>query len=301
VLDQLVKLLVPLSFFFVPFALIMATLVLHRFLTSLRRKRSPFTREFLRGPGHSEWKRIEEITEKIDTWVFMLFFIPVIVYVFVIATLHADTSSLRDYLFVSTPFALLFLFGLYRLNHHLHARRFARLGYEGEMAVGQELNQLMADGYRVFHDFPAGKFNIDHVLIGPAGVFAVETKARSKPTSGDGKSDARVGYDGKVLKFPGWTEKKPLEQAKRQANWLSEELTKAVGDPVQVKPVLALPGWFVERTAPPEMLVLNGKSPQAILNKYPTILEPKMIQRIAHQVEQKCRDVKPRAYREWDK
>jgi sirohydrochlorin ferrochelatase len=85
-----------------------------------------------------------------------------------------------------------------------------------------------------------------------------------------------------------------------QANWLSEELTKAVGDPVQVKPVLALPGWYVERTAPPEMLVLNGKSPQAILSKYPPVLEPKMIQRIAHQVEQKCRDVKPRAYREWD-
>ena len=50
-----------------------------------------------------------------------------------------------------------------------------RLGLEAEMAVGQELNQLLRHGYWVFHDLPADKFNIDHVVVGRNGVFAVET------------------------------------------------------------------------------------------------------------------------------
>lgn len=72
---------------------------------------------------------------------------------------------------------------LTNLLKHLNLRRSYQLGYEGEIAVGQELNQLMLDGYRVYHDFPGDKFNIDHIVVGPPGVFAVETKARSKPTS----------------------------------------------------------------------------------------------------------------------
>jgi hypothetical protein len=54
-----------------------------------------------------------------------------------------------------------------------------RIGYDGELATAQELNQLMRHGYYVFHDLQAENFNIDHIVIGPAGVFAVETKSRS--------------------------------------------------------------------------------------------------------------------------
>ena len=42
----------------------------------------------------------------------------------------------------------------------------------------------MRDGFAVFHDVPGDKaFNVDHVVIGPQGVFAVETKGRGKPAS----------------------------------------------------------------------------------------------------------------------
>ena len=86
----------------------------------------------------------------------------------------------------------------------------------------------MLDGYRVYHDFPGDKFNIDHIVVGPPGVFAVETKARSKPTSQDRKADAKVKYDGKCLRFPNATDVEFLEQAKRQAEWLSKWLRSAV-------------------------------------------------------------------------
>ncbi|MFU8891772.1 MAG: NERD domain-containing protein [Anaerosomatales bacterium] len=55
-------------------------------------------------------------------------------------------------------------------------------GAEGEHLTGMELNKL-PEGYVVFHDFhPAGKdgklakWNWDHIVIGPTGVFIVETK-----------------------------------------------------------------------------------------------------------------------------
>ena len=43
------------------------------------------------------------------------------------------------------------------------------------------LEDLRAQGYAVFHDIPGDGFNVDHALIGPAGIFAIETKTRAKP------------------------------------------------------------------------------------------------------------------------
>jgi hypothetical protein len=58
------------------------------------------------------------------------------------------------------------------LIYLIKRRREYRLGFAGERAVAEELNQLMLDGCRVFHDVPMEPYgNIDHVLIAPAGIF----------------------------------------------------------------------------------------------------------------------------------
>lgn len=54
-----------------------------------------------------------------------------------------------------------------------------RLGMLGEQVVGQMLERLRASGYEVFHDTRGAKHNIDHVLVGPTGVYVIETKALS--------------------------------------------------------------------------------------------------------------------------
>lgn len=48
-------------------------------------------------------------------------------------------------------------------------------GARGEEAMAGMLARL-PDDWHVYHDFEAGKYHVDHVLVGPAGVFAVETK-----------------------------------------------------------------------------------------------------------------------------
>jgi hypothetical protein len=51
-------------------------------------------------------------------------------------------------------------------------------GGDGEQRVGAELDQLPDGQWWVFHDVPRGRqgTNIDHLVIGVGGVFAVNTK-----------------------------------------------------------------------------------------------------------------------------
>jgi len=147
--------------------------------------RSPFTENFFRGPGESLNRQIAKINDEIIIHFVWMITIPLMLYAYYISLLHFGTSKPSTTILVLTIILGIGLtvYCLTNLLKHLNLRRSYQLGYEGEIAVGQELNQLMLDGYRVYHDFPADKFNIDHIVVGPPGVFAVETKARSKPTS----------------------------------------------------------------------------------------------------------------------
>src|SRR5690606_27342378 len=70
-----------------------------------------------------------------------------------------------------------------------------KAGYDAEVAVGQELDQLMRQGAATFHDIPADNFNIDHVVISGEGVFAIETKGFTKPKQGRGNAEATAVLD----------------------------------------------------------------------------------------------------------
>jgi len=264
-----------------------------------KKRKSPFVGLFLRAPGHTLNTQVDDAVMDLMGLFMVSMLLPLIV--IVVPLMQASTSGKAIGIGSWILYGLMAAAGLVwlgiKMYRQVHKVRNLRLGYEGEVGVGQELNQLMPLGFRVFHDFPADKFNIDHVVIGRTGVFAVETKARAKPDTGDGRQDSRLDYDGHSLRFPGWTEKEPIEQATRQAQWLSKWLTSAVGELVPVVAVVAVPGWFITRTKPAQVLVYNGKRPDKVFPQYSgKPLEPAMIQRIAHQVEAKCRDVAPRAY-----
>jgi len=81
--------------------------------------------------------------------------------------------------------------------------RWAR-GAEGEEAVGGILESLTANGWHVIHDVSFGRGNIDHVVVGPGGVFAVETKSH-------GGRISLERLDPKMLS-QAYAEKKTLEE-----------------------------------------------------------------------------------------
>ena len=151
----------------------------------------------------------------------------------------------------------------------------------------------------MFHDVPADNFNIDHVVVSGQGIFAVETKNFTKLKRGNGKADATVVFNGQLLKFPTWATKEPLEQAERQAErqaaWLGKWLGSAIGASVTALPVLALPGWFVDRTGRGAIRVFNGKELAGLLEAHGAkSLSVQQLQQVAHQLEQRCRTVAPR-------
>ena len=116
-------------------------------------------------------------------------------------------------------------------------------GERGERKVAEMLDDLRSIGYLAVHDIPAEGYNIDHVLVGPAGVFAIETKFRS----GHGEIEFR---DGEGLFVDGRREHDdPLRQARSSAADVNRLLTENCGQYFWVKPLLVFVGDWKVRNA----------------------------------------------------
>jgi len=291
---------------FIPFIIIIGTVFiaigaakLFRYQIARKGLRSPFTQKLERFPGQSLLKRLDELNEEVSIQAAALLAVPIAIYASYISNLYFGNRPFnRIEAIIVAVLAIVFLgYTLFKLRGFLQERRNIRLGYEGELTVGQTLNRLMLAGYRVYHDFPAEKFNIDHIVVGEKGVFAIETKTRSKHTTTNRRQDATVEYDGRALHFPNGTDIDMIAQAKRQSKWLSGWLSQAVGEEITVRAVLALPGWFVKRTSSKGIPIVNPKQFDSLFDHIQARpLSTEMITRIAHQLDQKCRDIEPQVY-----
>ena len=88
--------------------------------------------------------------------------------------------GLHDVLFLASEVVLLAsIFVISRYVLPLVERR--DRGASGEEHVGALLDEMTESGWEVIHDASLGRGNVDHILIGPAGVFTVETKSHGGP------------------------------------------------------------------------------------------------------------------------
>ncbi|HXP37073.1 MAG TPA: nuclease-related domain-containing protein [Solirubrobacteraceae bacterium] len=88
--------------------------------------------------------------------------------------------GLRDWRFIVAEVALLVsMFVISRYVLPLVARR--DRGASAEEHVGSLLAALPQPQWRVIHDASFGHGNVDHILIGPAGAFSIETKSHPGP------------------------------------------------------------------------------------------------------------------------
>ena len=162
-----------------------------------------------------------------------------------------------------------------------------KLGRDAELAVASELIELQSHGYQVFHDIQADGFNIDHLVVGPTGIFAVETKGRHKRLKDD--INYKVKFDNNHLAFPSWFESKPLEQAQNQANWVNKWLYESTGFNTLVLPVLCFPGWFVElKQRPPFPIVSHKQIVKTILSMRQVSLNQEQQRAVCYQVVQRA-------------
>jgi hypothetical protein len=130
--------------------------------------------------------------------------------------------GLHDPRFIGSEIALLAsIFVISRYVLPLVDRR--DRGAQAEEHVGSLLEQLPREQWRVIHDASLGHGNVDHILIGPTGIYTVETKSHPGPV--------RVG------RVHGAT----IRQAQAQRNAI-ERVTR-----MKVEPLLVFSRAWVDR------------------------------------------------------
>ncbi|GAA1762816.1 nuclease-related domain-containing protein [Kocuria aegyptia] len=146
-------------------------------------------------------------------------------------------------------------------------------GAVGEIAVGQILGRLGPD-WTVLHAVPvgAGTSDIDHVLIGPAGVFTLNTKNHA------GKkvwlAEHSILIDGHKQHY--------LRHARHEASRAAKRLSAAVGEAVPVTPVLVLigPKQLTIKQRPADVRVVTDRELLRWLKRRRPILTPQQAARI---------------------
>ncbi len=183
--------------------------------------------------------------------------------------------------FVSVVYAAIALFAsivyiLWSLNKGLrHVERFFK-GARGEEKVSEILKNL-SEGYHVFNDFAVGSHHIDHVVIGPSGVFSVETKFWSGAVTVE---DGHVLVDGRLPSRP------PLKQALREAMMLRDRLAES-GWTGRILPVLVFASdTFVARRADVGgVMVINAAEISESFSSTRTVLPQPDVERLAALME----------------
>lgn len=258
----------------------------------------PVKSALLRAPGESFRRKILFFDENVMQVAVIITAVPwliVGIVVWVIPSLGKEFEWPGFYFSALVTFGAMALTSLWVYYHVLRRRRYVA-GYFGERAVGEELDKL-PEGYHVFHNFPVtpGIYgqDLDHIVVGPTGVFVIETKMQRKRRARKNFAVDKVFYDGRQLIWPWAEDTHGLQQATNEAEWLTKWIRQMTGLDLAARPVLALPGWWVETRTPGPVAVHNPKNlPSYILGKGTRTLDPQQIDLIARQLDSRCRDVR---------
>ena len=145
----------------------------------------------------------------------------------------------------------------------------------GERRTARRLAPLERHGWAVLHDLaiPRSQANIDHLVIGPGGVFVIDSKQ----------------YRGRIQLDPSgrlWHGRYPLTPTLRAVEYEADQAAQVLPDPdVMVVPVMAVHGSQV----PWGKVVMNGvpvvsaRRLPSMLRALPAVLGPERVAALADQ------------------
>jgi hypothetical protein len=119
-------------------------------------------------------------------------------------------------------------------------------GAWGEEFTAAELGKLPSEDWVVINDLPNGPYNFDHVVIGPAGVFCLNSKktsSRLQVAPGGGRLLLTNRFDDAVS----YEDTRMLRQARSDASELGKRIYQRTGQRVWVQPVIVWWGEFPDR------------------------------------------------------
>jgi hypothetical protein len=150
-----------------------------------------------------------------------------------------------------------------------------RRGAAGERRTARLLDPLERQGWAVLHDLavPGSRANIDHLVIGPGGVFVIDSKQY--------RGRLQLDRSGRL-----WHGRYPLAPALRAVSFEADQTALVLTDPdVVVVPILAIHGT----QAPWGKVVADGVPVVAarrlprMLRQLPAVLGPEQVANLAAQ------------------
>ncbi|WP_341998823.1 NERD domain-containing protein [Microbacterium sp. LWH7-1.2] len=162
------------------------------------------------------------------------------------------------------------------------------LGALGELQVAARLAKL-GPGWKVLHSVPIGErgSDIDHVVVGAAGVFTINTKFHE---------DARIWVGSKRLLVNG-QKTDHLRNSRFEAQRVARALTAPAGLPVDVQPVIVLVGIrnITVRERPVDVAVVRDTELLRWLHRRPTTLDADLRDRLTAAMAQRIHWAAPPA------
>ena len=170
-----------------------------------------------------------------------IIYLGVVAFMFLIIWLWAN--NIGTLIKLGLPATIILVIGLWvafndleKTGIHIKKRiKDAERGARAEERVEEKLSSL--EGYISFHNLVFEGFNIDHLIIGPAGVFVIETKSHKGKITSEGDS---LFLNGKppVKNF--------TNQVWSQTFHVKNLLKQRTGNDWLVKPILCFSNAFVE-------------------------------------------------------
>jgi Nuclease-related domain len=150
-----------------------------------------------------------------------------------------------------------------------------RRGAAGERRTARLLDPLERQGWVVLHDLavPGSRANIDHLVIGPGGVFVIDSKQY--------RSRLQLDPSGRP-----WHGRYPLASTLRAVSFEADQAAQVLPDPgVAVLPVVAVHGAQVPwgKVVIDGVPVLPAKRLPSMLRQLPAVLGPERVADLADQ------------------
>lgn len=153
-------------------------------------------------------------------------------------------------------------------------------GAVGEQWTGQKLRVLESQGWRIFHDLTASYGNIDHVVVGPGGVFLLDSKRWRGSVTVDG--DTAVVRRIEDPDLPG--QFRSPAHVKGLAREVSEAVRASTRARVWVTPVIVIWGGFAQEVAGDTCKFVHGDALARWLGDQPVRIAPDRVEQIADAV-----------------
>lgn len=149
---------------------------------------------------------------------------------------------------------------------------------EAQVTTARTLNLLMREEYWVLHDVPFKGQRIHHLVIGPRGVFVIESLWRQPQPRWLRKWEwprpwpwkrvvppAEAESDGTGLRLDGREESVVFDDVCAKARRISIHFSGAAGELVPVHAAIALPGWRIRMSDWSRAIVFNPAAPKMLI------------------------------------